>query len=127
MGQALDGLKKTGTVFITPGPVLQYPDLKFPTPSGKIEIASSQAESDGHPRVPQAIADPRPPARHLRLLTPASMWLMNNSFYNDVGIVKQLETATIALNPQDAVELGLNEGDEAEVSNKIGKLILQVR
>ncbi len=32
-----------------------------------------------------------------------------------------------SLNPQDAAELGLSEGDEAEVSNEIGKLFLQVR
>ncbi|MCH8280287.1 MAG: molybdopterin-dependent oxidoreductase [Chloroflexi bacterium] len=122
-----DGLKQTGTVFITPEPVLQFSDLQFPTPSGKIEIASSQAESDGHPRLPQSIADPRPPARRLRLLTPASMWLMNDSFGNDAGIAKQMGTATITLNPQDAVALGLKEGDESEVSNEIGKILLQVR
>lgn len=122
-----EGLKQTGTVFITPEPVLQFSDLKFPTPSGKIEIASSQAESDGHPKLPQAIADPPPPAGHLRLLTPASMWLMNHSFGNDAGIAKQLGTATVTVNPQDAVELGLKEGDEAEVSNEMGKIFLQVR
>ena len=32
-----------------------------------------------------------------------------------------------SLNPQDAAELGLSVGDEAEVSNEIGKLFLQVR
>ena len=122
-----DGLKQTGTVFITPEPILQFLDLKFPTPSGKIEIAGSQAESDGHPRLPQSIPEPRPPARHLRLLTPAPMWLMNHSFGNDAGISEQMGTATITLNPQDAVALGLKEGDESQVSNEVGKIFLQVR
>jgi anaerobic selenocysteine-containing dehydrogenase len=122
-----EGLKESGTFFITPDPILQFPDLHFPTPSSKFEIASCQAESDGHPRLPQAISDPRPPARHLRLLTPASMWLMNDSFSNDAGIAKQLGTASVTLNPQDAVELGLKDGDEAEISNETGKLIIQVR
>jgi anaerobic selenocysteine-containing dehydrogenase len=125
--KGFDALKETGTVFITPEPVLQFSDLQFPTPSGKIEIASSQAASDGHPRLPHAIADPRPTARRLRLLTPASMWLMNNSFANDAGIANQLGSTTIALNPHDALELGLKEGDEAEVSNEVGNISLQVR
>ncbi len=120
-------LKQTGTVFISTEPLLQFSDLEFPTPSGKIEIASSKAEADGHPRLPQAIADPRPPSHRLRLLTPASMWHMNHSFANDGGIVKQQGDADITVNPQDAVELGLKDGDEAEVSNKVGRLILQVR
>ena len=52
---------------------------------------------------------------------------MNDSFGNDAGIAKQMGPATVTLNPQDAVALGLKEGDEAEVSNEIGKLSLQVR
>ncbi|HEU0022199.1 MAG TPA: molybdopterin-dependent oxidoreductase, partial [Dehalococcoidia bacterium] len=122
-----EGLKQTGTVFISPEPMMQFADLQFPTPSGKIEIASSQAECDGHPRVPQPIADPRPSPRYLRLLSPASLWLMNDSFGNDAGITRQLGAASITLNPQDAVALGLNEGDKADVSNEIGRLVLQVR
>ena len=59
------------------------PSLRFPTPSGKIEIASARAEADGHPRVPLPLADPRPRDGRLRLLSPASPWLLNDSFAND--------------------------------------------
>ena len=38
-------------------------DLAFPTPSGRIEIASTRAEADGLPRVPLPLADPRPSGR----------------------------------------------------------------
>ena len=122
-----EALKKTGTVFITPEPVIQFADLKFPTPSGKIEIASVQAETEGHPRLPQPMADPRPPAAHLRLLSPAGYWLLNDSFANDARVTKQLGPAAVALHPDDAAVLGLKEGDEARLSNETGELVLQVR
>ena len=61
---------------------MQFADHTFPTPSGRIEIASARAEADGHPRMPLPLADPRPNAGHLRLLSPASPWLFNDSFAN---------------------------------------------
>ena len=32
--------------------VIQFADLRFPTPSGRVELASARAEADGLPRVP---------------------------------------------------------------------------
>ena len=80
---SFDDFKKVGTVFPDAAPVIQFPDLAFPTPSGRIEIASARAEADGHPRLPLAEADPRPEGGRLRLLSPASPWLMNDSYAND--------------------------------------------
>ena len=122
-----EALKKTGTVFSTPDPVPQFADLRFPTPSGKIEIASARAEADGHPRLPQPIADPQPPTGRLRLLSPTSYWLLNDSFGNDTRVIKQLGPATVSLHPDDAAALGLKEGDEAKLSNETADLVLQVR
>lgn len=122
-----ESLKKLGTTFLSPEPVPQFADLKFPTPSGKIEIASARAEADGHPRVPQPIADSLPPAAWLRLLSPASYWLMNDSFANDVKVSRQLGLAEVALHPDDAAALGLKEGGKARLSNNTGELVLQVR
>jgi hypothetical protein len=48
---------------------------KFP-----LHIASAHAEAEGHPRVPLAPADPRPAGGRLRLLSPASPWLLSDSF-----------------------------------------------
>jgi anaerobic selenocysteine-containing dehydrogenase len=122
-----EALKKTGTVFLDPDPILQFGDLRFPTPSGKIEIASAKAEADGHPRVPQPLADPRPVATRLRLLSPASYWLMNDSFGNDKRINEQLGVGDVALHPDDAAALGLKDGIEAKLSNETGELVLRVR
>lgn len=120
-------LKKSGTVFLSTEPVLQFADLKFPTPSGRIEIASAQAQAHGHPRLPLPLADPRPVTGRLRLLTPASPWLMNDSYANDQRIDKEMGTASVVLHPTDAEAIGLREGDDAELSNETGKILLKVR
>ena len=122
-----DELKRRGTVFITDTPVLQFADLEFPTPSGRIELASARAEADGHPRVPLPITDLRPARGRLRLLSPASPWLMNFSFANEPGIHARLGAADIVLHPDDAAVSGVKDGDLARVWNETGEIVLPVR
>jgi anaerobic selenocysteine-containing dehydrogenase len=119
-------LATQGTIATGGQPRIQFPRLRFPTPSGKVELVSDRAESDGLPRHPLPLADPRPRDGHLRLLTPASPWLLNDSFANDAKIARRIGQATIALHPDDASIRGLTEGDAATVSNATGSLELQV-
>ena len=121
---SFEEFKKTGTVFPTAQPIIQFPDLAFPTPSGKIEIASARAEADGHPRLPLADADPKPRNGRLRLLTPASPWLMNGSYANDRRIAGLMSEATVTLHPEDAAARGLTEGQQVRLSNETGSLEL---
>ena len=95
-------------------------------PSRRIEIASARAEAEGHPRVPLPLVDPRPSGGRLRLLSPASPWLLSNSFANVEKIAARIGPATIVLHPTDAAERGLAEGDEALVANETGSLPLRV-
>ena len=125
-GEDFASLAAKGTVPIAAGPVVQFADLRFPTPSGRVELASARAEADGFPRLPLPLADVRPAGGRLRLLSPASPWALNNSFVNDAKIAKRLGPATIALHPDDAAERGLAEGDEAVVANETGSLRLMV-
>jgi anaerobic selenocysteine-containing dehydrogenase len=127
-GAGLDfaALASQGTVAIGDEPRVQFADLRFPTPSGKVELVSARAEDAGLPRHPLPLADERPTAGRLRLLSPASPWLLNNSFANDAKIARRLGPATIALNPDDALERGLSEGDQALVANRTGSLLLRV-
>jgi anaerobic selenocysteine-containing dehydrogenase len=126
LGEDFASLAAKGTVPVPPEPVIQFADLVFPTPSGRIEIASARAEADGHPRVPLPLADPRPTGGRLRLLSPASSWRLNDSFANVAKIAARVGPATIALHPADAAERGLAEGDEALVANETGRLSLRV-
>ncbi|MGH6892928.1 MAG: molybdopterin-containing oxidoreductase family protein [Dongiaceae bacterium] len=119
-------LAAKGTVDLWPEPVPQFGDLVLPTPSGKIEIASEAAATDGHPRLPQPTVDPRPGDGFFRLLSPASAWLMNSSYNADPKIADKLGAETVTLNPVDAARLGLHEGDLLVAANETGRLELRL-
>ena len=117
-------LAQAGTIELWPEPLIQFADLKFPTPSGKIEIASAKAVADGHPRTPLPLADARPGGGRLRLLSPATSWLMNSSYGNDPKIGEKLGVATVVLHPDDAAARGIADGDSVELSNETGRLTM---
>jgi anaerobic selenocysteine-containing dehydrogenase len=126
IGEDFASLAARGTVAIAGEPIVQFADHAFPTPSGRVELASARAEEDGLPRLPLPLVDPRPKDGRLRLLSPASPWLLNDSFANDPKIAKRIGPATVALHPDDAAERGLAEGDTALVANETGSLRLLV-
>jgi anaerobic selenocysteine-containing dehydrogenase len=119
-------LAAKGTADIWSEPVPQFADLRFPTLSGKIEIASEAAAADGHPRLPQPIADPRPKDGLFRLLSPASAWLMNSTYNLDPKIADKLGPESITINPADAARLGLRDGDPVIAKNETGRLELRL-
>ncbi len=126
-GLSFEELKARGTVDLPATPVVQFAELAFPTPSGRIEIASDRAAADGHPLVPEPHADPRPAAGRFRLLSPASAWLLNSSYANDAKLAARMGPATVAMNRVDAAELGVADGDMVELANASGRLRLEAR
>lgn len=122
-----DELKALGTIRTHDDVQIPFADGKFPTPSGKIEIASAAAEADGHPRVPIAHADSATPAGRYRVLSPATKWTMNSSYANDARVREQMEGAICFIHPDDAGKDGINDGAEIELSNKQGKLALSAK
>ncbi|HWE09763.1 MAG TPA: molybdopterin-dependent oxidoreductase [Solirubrobacteraceae bacterium] len=125
-GLTFDELAQRGTVWISDEPRVQFADLAFPTPSGRVELASARAQADGHPRVAQPWFDTRPAEGRLRLLTPASPWALNASFANERRLDGRRGPARVALHPDDAAERGLGEGDRARVASATGELELTV-
>lgn len=126
LGLDFAALARRGTVWPHPEPRIQFEDLRFPTPTGRIELASDRAQADGHPRTARPLADPRPAGGRLRLLTPASRWMLNHSFANEPKIARRIGAATVALHPLDAAERALGEGDRAVLQSTAGKLELAV-
>ena len=124
LGIDFASLARQGTIWVHREPRVQFPGLRFPTPSGKIELASARAEAGGQPRVPQPHADPRPTDGRLRLLTPASPWLLNHSFANEPKLARRLGAPAIALHPADAAERGLVAGDRVLARSPAGELEL---
>jgi anaerobic selenocysteine-containing dehydrogenase len=127
LGIGWDELARVGTIEPFAEPVVPFADGVFPTRSGKVELASSRAESHGHPRVPEPHADDPPPAGFLRLLSPASRWLMNDSYANDANVLRKLGAPEIYLNERDVKSLGLEDGELAAVFNDTGRIQLRVR
>ncbi len=125
-GLRFDELAARGTVWPQPEPRVQFPRLRFPTASGAVEIASSRAQADGLPRVPEPHADRRPAGGRLRLLSPASPWMLNDSFANDAKLARRIGAAAVAMNPADAAERGLAAGDTAVLASRAGTLTLSV-
>jgi anaerobic selenocysteine-containing dehydrogenase len=124
-GVSWDELARAGTVRIYPEPRVQFAH-GFPTPSGRIELASAAAEADGHPRLPEPSVDEPPPAGCLRLLSPASPWLMNSTFGNDRKLRRRIGEATVALHPREAASRGLRHGDAVTLRNATGALRMAV-
>jgi anaerobic selenocysteine-containing dehydrogenase len=119
-------LAAAGTLPIAAETVVQFADLSFPTPSGRIEIASERAEADGHPRTPFPHADPRPRDGRLRLLSPATPLLLNDSFANDPKLARRLGPAAVSLHPDDAAERGLAPGQQVLLENETGRLAVRL-
>jgi anaerobic selenocysteine-containing dehydrogenase len=119
-------LAKVGTTRLFAEPRLQFADLNFATPSGRIELASDRAVELGLPRVPTPHADERTKPGQLRIISPASPWQMNSSYGNDPVIQRRLGPATVTLHPDDAAAQGFDEGDAVVLVNEGGRLPLAV-
>jgi anaerobic selenocysteine-containing dehydrogenase len=119
-------LAMAGTVTLFSNPRIQFSNLEFSTPSGRIELSSELAVDMGLPRAPVPHADRRPAAGRLRILSPASMWLMNSSYGNDKNIQRRLGEPKIMLHPSDAADRKLADGDRVVLANEGGELPLTV-
>jgi anaerobic selenocysteine-containing dehydrogenase len=119
-----EALAAAGTIYPSAEPMIQFGNLEFPTPSGKIEIASAEAEAQGLPRLPEPTAEPRPAPGHLRLISAAGRWSLNDSFSNDPRVVRQMGPPVVTVNPADAAAQGLSAGDQVVIRNSTGSLAM---
>lgn len=105
-------------------PLILHADLKFNTPSGHIEIASTKAEEEGLPRLPNAGVDEPPGTGYYRLISPASIWRLNDEYGNDPKIIVRSGNAELIICAADAVELDIADGQSVRVSTEVGSLQL---
>jgi hypothetical protein len=99
IGLSFEELAHRGTVDFYEEPQVQFETLTFPTPSGRVELASAHALRDGHPLTAQPWYDERPAPDQLRLLSPASPWSLNDSFANEPKLAGRTGPATVTLPP----------------------------
>lgn len=98
LGIDFASLTQQGTIWIHLRRACSSPIFASPRRAGR-SSSPARAEADGHPRVPRPHADPRPADGRLRLLTPASTWLLNDSFANEPKLARRLGAPAIAVHP----------------------------
>jgi anaerobic selenocysteine-containing dehydrogenase len=117
-----EDLAALGTIHVPEQPEVQFAGLDFPTPSGKIQIAHQCFVDAGLPAAPFPSAEPRPGDAGLRLLSPASEWLMNSSMGNEPKILRQLGDREAFVSPTEAATRGLADGDPVVLHSETGTL-----
>ena len=128
-------LEATGFVRVAvPDPYLPFANGEFPTPTGKCELYSARMEADGYDPLPAytppdvaPVEGEAPPAGTLACISPPAHSFLNSSFANVPRFLKREGEPVVQMHPADAAEHGLAEGQEVELSNERGSVILRAR
>ena len=120
-------LQERGHLLLGDSPFIFFDDLKFDTPSGKIEIDSELAAKLGASGVPTPEVDPPINPGQYRLLTPASSHWMNDSYANDPHLLHIAGVPEVFVHPEDAELLSLKDGEQVELYNETGAIALTCR
>ena len=127
LGIGFPELQESGHILLGDSPFIFFEDLKFDTPSGKIEIESKVAGKMGVSEIPTPDADPPLNTGHFRLLTPASKHWLNDSYANDPHLLDVAGIPEVFIHPQDAESLELTDGEYVELHNESGSIELNCR
>lgn len=113
-GITVDRLRKEGWVRLSvPQPFVPFAD-GFPTPSGRLEFGSGPAY------VPSHTASAERGAYPLALITPAAHTFLNTIFGNNAELLRRSKGPRILVNPVDAAQRGLADGQRVRVFNAGG-------
>ncbi len=128
-GITLARLQAEGTVALRFSPEREVPfaDLRFPTPSGKVELRSEALAAQGLDPLPnyEPPAEFRQQRQHgdpapLVLISPASHHFVSSSLANVSGLLGKEGAPFVELNPADALARGIADGDEVLIENARG-------
>ncbi len=92
--------------------------LKFPTPSGKIELFSKRLEDDDVPSFIPYESPKKPEKGQFRLLFGRTGYQTHGQTTNNPIISELMGTNCLWINTQAAKELGIKDGQEVQISNK---------
>ncbi|MCY4244166.1 MAG: molybdopterin oxidoreductase family protein [Gammaproteobacteria bacterium] len=134
-GVTMEKLKRDGVVELSDGGAVPFADLKFPTPSGKVELYSEQLAAEGLEPLPDWREQPdtaAPPdgcddADGLDLVTPAAHFFVSSSFANSERLCRSEGEPLLDLHPADAQARGIRDGDTVTVRNRRGWCNLRAR
>ncbi len=125
-GVTLERLRAEGTVPLTMPTEHEAPfaDLRFPTPSGKVELRCDALIAEGIDPLPEYIppaelSDARADGR-LTLLSGASHQFVSSSMGNQPSLIAKAGEPFIEISPADAAERGIVDGEEVIVESTRG-------
>jgi anaerobic selenocysteine-containing dehydrogenase len=129
-GITLTGLKANGAVLLRLGSTIPFADLRFPTPSGKVELycaALAQAGLDPLPGWTERQDEPAPPPKNpepasapLSLISGAAHHFVSSSLAGQPGLLAREGAPFVEIHPADAAVRGIGEGDTVIVENERG-------
>ena len=134
LGLSLEQLRQ-GPVPVPGYRAVAFEDLRFPTPSGKIELLSAEAAArwgvDPLPGFVELVEAPAAadagPAGRLQLLTPNTKDRIHSQFGN-LRMIQALGAGpAVEIHPADAAARGIADGVRVAVSNPRGRLVLPAR
>jgi anaerobic selenocysteine-containing dehydrogenase len=110
----------------------KYQFQPLPTPSGKVEFASSYLKSLGLPEIPEYMSPYH--LRHknenfpLLLTTGARMTLFYHSRHQNIERFRKVHPhAVVEIHPDDAAVLGIVDQEPVRIISKTGALVIQAR
>ena len=106
-----------------------HPDLRFPTPSGKIELYSERAKELGLPPLP--VHEDLKAARHPLRFRQGRTLTQFHGFYDHGRALPTLAAAdpepALWISPDDAIERGIKDGGVIRVYNQRGEMHARAR
>jgi len=115
-GVTIAELREQGFVSLANAPrLIPRTELKFPTPSGKIEIESTILKQAGLPSLPPYAAKAAPADDHFHLLIGRTATLTHGQSFNNPILNAITPEQVLWIHPDRARPLGIGDGDTVEV------------
>ena len=110
-------LRETGVVALAAAPkLIPRDELRFPTPSGKIEIESEILKQAGLPSLPAYQPKDAPTGDKFTLLFAKTATLAHGQSLNNPLLNERAPEQVLWIHPDRAAPLGIGDGDEVEVN-----------
>jgi thiosulfate reductase/polysulfide reductase chain A len=122
LGATVSDIATQGYVQAPPSKEVGPEELKFSTPSGKIEIASETLRKAGQPAVPAWQEPLAPPDGSFYLLTGKVGQHSQMSTQNNQYLHKYQDEPRLWMNAQTADQLGLHDQDLVKVKSDVGQI-----
>ncbi len=108
--------------------VARAPGARWPTPTGKLELASTVLERHGLDPLPRYAPPPSDPGRPLLLVSgPRTRAFLNSQFRTVPAIAAHAPPRTFRLHPDAAAAAGIADGTLVRVTTRHGSVVLPAR